>query len=474
MGVTNNAAAKFIADIVKTREFKRMTGTLIPEALKSWAKNSELKRILSRRVLKILEKRFPQKESAPQESAKAISWSKTDLAGLVMDNIPHLLNSGAISANMLISSFEDLPLQEKERLLGNILKNLDFARQGEIITALSRIVQEIHKKNPCFFSDILIPALGEMISNIDFGELDDMLLSASEDIIKMAGALNTVLNEYPAKNAIMFGLFPAMANMFASVMANSMVNANKMAPDLVTDNMLSSVREIDAKEFARYLNERAEFLRKIHTGSALLGPPGQPALANEITRKITEVEKELDFELLEKAKALALEIKMARQNAQIELLRDNPELLTQRIGDFFPNYNTPIYGLLRKIELIDELDKTDLARAVAQGTKNLDVQELADALSLLCVALNRVNEKEPGFAGDIMSRFASAADSDEAGKTAQWLVKDTVKGLKPLAQAVMPQLVDGILYLFAPDDDEAPDDVKDALIRLRALLKGDD
>ena len=57
-------------------------------------------------------------------------------------------------------------------------------------------------------------------------------------------------------------------------------------PDLLADIVISFLKELDGAAVAELGNELTEIVRKIHTGSALLGEPGRSPAPRDLLRKI--------------------------------------------------------------------------------------------------------------------------------------------------------------------------------------------
>jgi hypothetical protein len=87
---------------------------------------------------------------------------------------------------------------------------------------------------------------------------------------------------------------------------------NNLAPDLLGDVVFSLVDDIDGKNIGMLINELCELVRKIHTGSTLLGEQGKPQLPNTLSRLTCETMSTVDINLLLKARTLLAEIKGAK------------------------------------------------------------------------------------------------------------------------------------------------------------------
>jgi hypothetical protein len=98
--------------------------------------------------------------------------------------------------------------------------------------------------------------------------------------------INEELWRYPAKVVCILSMLPTLSNTALKGLRETAAPLNRMAPDLLADVVISLIRNVDAKEISGIVNELAELVRKIHTGSALIGEPGKPALP-ELFEKIS-------------------------------------------------------------------------------------------------------------------------------------------------------------------------------------------
>jgi len=82
-----------------------------------------------------------------------------------------------------------------------------------------------------------------------------------------------------------------------------------------------------------------------------------------------------------------------------------------------------------------------------EAVKEFDTYEAADLVNLTCKVLNRLHDSKPDLISSLLSGVVDSISSDEVAKTAQWLVPDVVNAVKPLAQAMMPELLNVLQLL---------------------------
>ncbi|MFP4475722.1 MAG: hypothetical protein ACLFOY_09170 [Desulfatibacillaceae bacterium] len=469
-GQANGAhlAEKLVGHIMRTHECRQITGALIPEVLRMWAGDSGFKKLLSSAMAKDLKKIGDAGPGAAESVAEAMSDPEFTEAFLEM--VPELVNTATAVFTTIYKTVDGLPQEKRVRFFGEVLSNIDYALVGELVTSFVKVVNEIHKENPTFMADSVAGPLRGLISRTDFGELEEFLADSREDMAALAGALTDALWEYPAKMVCLMGCVPALTNTTSSMLISTLTRVNAMAPDLLTEVSLSLLRDVDGKALGTVVNETAEVLRKMHTGSALLGPPGLPKFTSELAVKLAEIGSEIDPTLLWKARSAVAEIRESRLTARTELLRNNPELLTQRLHEQPSLRNARIRSMRRSVELLADLPEEDAAEAIAEGALKVDAQELAEMVSTLSMVLNRVRDEKPDFVMNMLYHFANSVDVDELSDTAKWMIDDIREAMRPLGRAVLPTLIKGLVEWLSPEDDDYNEEVTDSLAALRDLL----
>jgi hypothetical protein len=310
------------------------------------------------------------------------------------------------------------------------------------------------------------------VAHLDFGELEELYFGSTQDINALAAAFLNAIMEYPSKLICLASLLPGLSNLAGAVLFQVLEKANSMSGDLVAEVLLSLLDDMDGKAAGQLANQFFELVRKIHTGSALLGPPGKPELTTALTRKLAELGASIDPVLLWKARMAFVQLKEARLSARSELLRQNPALLHQRLIEQPALKNIGIRIKRRNLELLDDLDDAELSQAISEGAAAFDANMLAEVANLFCRLLNRVHTQKPDFVRNVAVQFANSADSFEFNETARWLGEDLSDGLKPLLRAVLPGLMKGLANAAAPNDDEYGQEMADALSALSALTHG--
>jgi hypothetical protein len=321
------------------------------------------------------------------------------------------------------------------------------------------------------YAESLRPVVRELIEHIDFGEVKTAVDSSRDDITAVIRMANEEMWRYPAKVICLLSLLPAAVNMTVSATKETLKPINNLAPDLLGDVVLSLVDDIDGKNIGMLINELSELIRKIHTGSLLLGEPGKPLSANTLSRLTRETMSTIDINLLLKARTFMTEIKEISLKVLIDQLEHSPELS----GEFFQNNFLSIVAFIRnwsrKADAFERLfSEEDIAREFAKGMGEIDAQEVANTISRLCSMVNRVHAVTPGVIRNTLSQAVNSVDADEAGETARWLTEDIVESLKPVANEVLPPLIRGIADLLRPDPAGGSREIAEALAYLKSAI----
>ena len=352
----------------------------------------------------------------------------------------------------------------KMRISANVEKIVDkvLSSKGE---AENKIAGDVD------YAEILRPGFRELIEHIDFGEIKEAMDCSQDDIAAVVRMANEEMWRYPAKVVCLLSLLPAAANMTVSAVKETLTPINTLAPDLLADVALSLVDDIDGKNIGMLINELSELVRKIHTGSLLLGEPGKPQSANTLSRLTRETMSTIDINLLLKARTFMMEIKEMSQQSFIDLLEQSPELSREFFQSHFVSMIASSRKWSRKADAFERLfSDEDIAREFAKGMGKIDAQEVADTISRLCGIMNRVRAVTPGVIRNTLSQAINSVDANEVGETVRWFTEDVVESIKPVASEVLPPLIRGIADLLRPDSAGVSVEIEEALAYLKSAI----
>jgi hypothetical protein len=258
--------------------------------------------------------------------------------------------------------------------------------------------------------------------------------------------------------------------MLAHVIGISVEKMNEVPPDLLTDIVLAFLKEIDSRSVARMIDEVAEVVRKIHTGSALLGEPGSPQLPKVLNDMIDQIISQTDPATLWKARIALAEMKATVDQQWSETIHNNSEQFRLSLTKAPELFNIRQRTRNWNISQWDMLDDEELGQSLLQHISAYDIQEAAEVLNNYMRIANRLWEYKPEACAELVSQFANGVDLDELAAMAKHVVGGTGGELKPLARSMVPNLVEWACDTLSPEDDEFEDDAARARDALRALL----
>ena len=459
----------FAAAFAETEEFRRIVRALAPRAVEVWAGKSRVKRALARPVAKSIERGFSRSDDGAAPVA-ALLEDREFLRSAARE-LPGLVNGALGAMEAAARGAAALPPAEMTGLAGDLVDGMDLARVGRLLTGMAAMINGLHSSNPEFLSDALRPKIAGFIEHTDFGELKEALDGSLEDVAALVRSVNEELWNYPAKFICLFSALPTIVNMAVVAMKETAAPLNRMAPDLLTDVFLSLLESIDGKEIGNLVNEFCELVRKIHTGSALLGEPGKPAFPRMVAKLAGETLGTVDIHLMLKARDLLGEIKEMSLLTFISMLERNPELARDLFRSHFRSLVAFFRRWSHKAEAFESLfTEEDVAEEFARGMGEIDAQEVAVTISRMCGIFNRVRERTPGIIKNTVAQTISSMDSGEAAETARWFVGDMVEAFRPLAPEVLPPVIRGIADIIRLESES--EEMKDAMDYLRGVLAG--
>ncbi|MDA8402763.1 MAG: hypothetical protein M0Z56_00990 [Desulfobacteraceae bacterium] len=348
--------------------------------------------------------------------------------------------------------------------------NLINGGTGGMITQACRIINDLHQQDPEFFTKALAPGFKSWVESVDFGEIREMVDTAATDgqaFIRMA---NHELWQYPAKMVLLLSLLPSTLNFAADALQVSVGKLNELPPDMVTDVVLSFIRELNTLAIAGAVNELTEVARKIHTGSALLGDPGAPELPKVLSKVMGEIIQKTDPATFWKARIALTEIRAAMDQAMASSVKNQPEWKRLNMIKKAEIANIRLHATNRRLADWDSETDENLAAVFTDHLNAWDVQELAEVGNNLLRIFNRLGDASPALFADITGQFVNAFDPLEVSDAAARILNGPGEAVAPLARAVVPKLVVWMCGVLEPTDDEYEAEAQEALAALRRLL----
>jgi len=446
---------------MRTPEVREALGLLIPEALHLWAGDSALKQKVTRPVARHIESGFRQ--PGPEEDERQ--------AGLI-DRIPELVDGVLASLVTATQALETLGPEEKRKALEALVASWDPARSGLLLTRLARALNEVHATHPTALTAAIAPAVRAWVASTDFGVLREAADTMGPEVQALAEDINATLWQYPAKLVLSLSFLPDLVNLAAICLNATLRRFNQASPDLVADIALSLVRSIDGAMLGTVLNELGEVIRKVHTGSALIGEPGRPRFSEDMRQLAGAAAARLDAETYWQARVALAEDKATLAESLHDALADNPAFAAGGLKTYAARRNPGRRVTRQGLEAMDDLPDDTLGDALDTGLSDLDLQELGDIANLVTALVNRVLDLKPELVPSLVQQLADTLDVDALATSAEGLAGASATTLRPVLRALLPDLLTLLCDALAPEDDPFEDKMAAARQRLRALLVG--
>lgn len=454
--------------IASSDEFNRVVCALAPFLVQRWAGRNVFKKAVARAVAKSIQKSFSEKRKSAIEE-KYISEVEFARAALV--ELPELVN-GILGAMMpVVKNFSGFSDEEKEKIVSLFFESIEFSKVAEFLNELLKTASSMHQSNPHFFADTFAPIVASFIENVDFGELKELVENLSDDAELLTRRINEKLWEYPAKVICMLSLIPSVANILIRVATETIIPINRLAPDLLTDVVFSLVKEVDVRRVGMLVNQLSELVRKIHTGSALLGEPGKPQIPRVAHRLMEDFLSAVDSASVLKAMDLFDEIRNMIAMSFVDAAEKHPKLVQGMHQRKFRSISSNLRLYARQLDLLESrIDCEKMGLLFVQGIGEIDPQEIASIINRVCMLVNKAKEAEPGIVRDFISQIIASVDYREMGQTLRGLIEDGIEALRPVAGEIMPPLVRGFAELLLQEDGSG--EMDDAVNKLRKVLMG--
>jgi hypothetical protein len=415
------------------------------------------------------------KDEVAQASARIIgeviraSGTKTLLAEVVKDLIsPWTVKGGirariAVSANWIVSKL----LRPGKNGKGKGIS----ADVGRLLTVWAKKVNADHAADTTCTIGTRGDAIHSFLKNTDFGEIREMIEGSDPYVLKTLEAFNEHLWKYPAKVGTLVATIIPLINTLIRSFREILVPIEKaVGPDLLADIMLSIVKGINGADTAKLINSACEVIRRVHTGSLLLGKGGKPLFQIYLTDLLHDCMAEMDPELAKKIRIVFAQDREAIATAMSEVLTSNPEITLSYLASLGSVKTSDIKAQSRKLGVIEEIDHDGLKVALSESMSDLDTYEIAGLVNTVCRVANRIHDAKPDIVSNTLSGVVDSVDSEEMKKAFQWLVPDVVAAIKPLATTVMPLFINSLRDLISPDEGYASPEHKQAMESLSTAL----
>jgi hypothetical protein len=464
--------ATVAAAMLQTPAAQAVSARLLEDMAATWAGRSAVKRALADRVVREASRvmRDPARSATPLAAAPL--WSSPAAAPAALSAIMDLINTFLAILVQAEASFAQLPPEVRAESLKKALARFDAGKAGALLTAVAKTLTAVHRSDPAYLARVLAPPLNEFMKSTDFGEIAEAVDTAGDALVAAAGMVGRLLWEYPSKLACLGAAETALVNILVRSLHEMVKPLEDAAPESLADLLCAFFRTIEGEQIALLVNTWAELIRKLHTGSVLLGEGGRSLFEIDLTDKLRTALPSVDPLALRKAKVALAENRESVAAARAEAHADHPPLLLELLSHWADLQNPRIRSLSRKIGAFERLPADAAAAAAAQGMAELDVQEAGEIVNSLLRLLNRLHTAAPRAGIDVLTGVATALDREVLEEAATWMIADAVDAFRPLATAVMPPLLRGVAELLTPLPGEDARGLDEALARLRSCLNG--
>ena len=341
---------------------------------------------------------------------------------------------------------------------------------GRLLTLLAVSINKERETYPDRHSWNRGEAVKDFLVNTDFGELLETVAKSEEGVKPTMDAFNEVLWTYPTKFTSIVAMLSPLARIIVKAVNEVLDPINRdVGPDLLADIFGALLRDCKPEEIARLVDSVGEVIRKAHTGSLLIGK-GDKSKLDLYLDDIMKAYHGAKNQYLQKMLPVYLgEIRESIANSSARSLIDNEEIFLAQIASLGAVKSSDVKVQNARLRVYEAADQEKLGAVMDEAVKEFDTYEAADLVNLTCKVLNRLHDAKPDLIGSLLTGVVDSISSDEVAKTAQWLVPDVVNALKPLAQAMMPELLKGLAELIR-DDGYSGGKKSEAVSELRAAM----
>ncbi len=445
-----------LRQLIKTREIQETIGVLIADLIQLWAGDTALKKGVARQVGKRIRNGLsPDRSEAPPTQAHL---------GEAMAN---LLDSLLV---LLETKIETLSVAERETRLKEMLARIFTGDSGPLFTLVMQALKEIHAQHPTVLAEAITPAIHSWVTQTDFGALREAADNMGPEIDALAEGINDILWQYPAKLLLLLSFCPDLVNSSMDVLTRTLAKFNQAAPDLIADIVFSLIRDVNGTSLGKAFNQLSEVTRKIHTGSTLIGGPGNPQFQYEMQRKMPEIIAQIDSRTYWQARIALSEKREIITRSLLDAQTETPEFQIEGLATLDARKNPAIRTQRHRLESLSEIPDDGISTALDRGLSNLDLQEVSDIVNLTCGLINRVIALRPELVRGLVDQLVGGLDMIEIETVLRRLFEESAPSLRPVLRAALPDMIDLLCQALAPADDEYEARMAKARRQMRALF----
>jgi hypothetical protein len=272
----------------------------------------------------------------------------------------------------------------------------------------------------------------------------------------------------------MLSFVPGISNHLLFFGEDLLKRFNELPADILADLLISFFRETDPRTAGKLLNNLAEFIHQVHTGSALTGDGGMPQFSVELARKTRTALKEVDTELLFKAANALVDGHETLQTALYAAAGEDPKFPAFALKHRVARANAKNRLTRQMLDLLENLSEAEAAAAISAGFAEWNAYEFAELINATCAAANNLQQQAPDKVKHVVTEFVNTLDLYEIEETVTWLARDLTQIFKPVLQSVLPVLIQDVISSLATDNDANGEQIEKMRTRLRRFIMNED
>ncbi len=461
-------------EVVKTREVRNILDSIISDFFTRWGEKGKIKSEISKHAKRIIRKKLTKSQTSTEGPELLQLFQHPDVVKHIEKQLPALLNTLIEIVQIKAVLLEDDPEDKQLAFFNNIFDSINSDKLGRTLTSLAGTADSLHQNNPTIFSDKTVPILRQFLENIDLGEIKVSSENSSNDIESLITNTNDLLFEYPAKLILMLSFIPEISNHLLFFLEDLLKRFNALPADILTDILISFFKEVDGKTVGNLLNNLTEFIRQVHTGSALIGDAGSPQFSIDLTKKARTILNEIEPELLFKSGNALIDGKETLLTTMYDAALENPEFAKLALKHMVEKKNSKNRVAKRKFEIFDELCEEDTPESIATGVSELNAAEFAETINSACSLANRLHQHSPDVLNNLVTEFVNTLDLYEIEESLSWISRDLTQRFKPVIQTVAPVVIKDIIGCLMSETTDNDEQINSARKMLRQFIMNEE
>ena len=460
----------FAEEVAKTPEIRNLLRALLSGVLHGWGDKGVIRPELARQAQRILARQRVKSGENTGHPDLVNLLQHPEVVAYIRDQLPVVTSRLLDMAAVLTASIENIDQDEQEKLFNQITANFDSDRPGQILASLVNTLDRLHKNNPTLFADKTHQILRQVLARLDFGELKIVFANSKSDLVALGTKFNDLLFEYPAKLILLLSFIPGIANLLLVYGEDLLKRFNSLPADILADLMISFFKETDAATAGKLLNNLAEFIRQVHTGSALTGDGGMPQFSVELARKTRAILEEVDTELLFKAANALVDGQEALVASLYAAAGEDPEFPAFALRHRVARTNAKNRLVRQKLGFLENMDEEKAAAAISAGISEWNAYDYAELINSACAAANTLQQNSPDVLKHVVSEFVNTLDLYEIEETVTWLSRDLAQAFQPVLQTMLPVVIKDVIHCMETDNGDNGEEINEMRRQLRRFI----